>query len=105
MARIIDARGVAARLGVTPATVLAWARRGWVPCLRAGRRPVLFDIGEVERALGERGGGRVPSRAVSEGNGLADQLRPLLDLAERLRLPLATGQDILDACRKGGRRG
>lgn len=51
MSQILDARGLATRLRVTPATVLAWARRGWLPCLRAGRRPVLFDLAEVERAL------------------------------------------------------
>lgn len=54
MSQILDARALAARLRVTPATVLAWARRGWVPSLRAGRRPVLFDLAEVERALKER---------------------------------------------------
>jgi hypothetical protein len=54
MSQIVDARGLAAKLRVAPATVLAWARRGWIPCLRAGRRPVLFDLAEVERALKER---------------------------------------------------
>jgi hypothetical protein len=54
MSQIVDARGLAAKLGVTPATVLAWARRGWIPCLRAGRRPVLFDLTDVERVLKER---------------------------------------------------
>jgi hypothetical protein len=54
MSTIVDARDLAAQLRVTPATVLTWARRGWIPCLRAGRRPVLFDLAEVERALKER---------------------------------------------------
>jgi hypothetical protein len=54
MEEIVDARALAGRLCVTPATVLAWARRGWIPCLRAGRRPVLFDLAAVERALHER---------------------------------------------------
>jgi hypothetical protein len=54
MSHILDARDLAAKLRVTPATVLTWARRGWIPCLRAGRRPVLFDLAEVERALKER---------------------------------------------------
>jgi len=54
MATILDARGLAALLHVTPATVLAWARRGWIPSLRAGRRPVLFDLNEVHRVLKER---------------------------------------------------
>jgi hypothetical protein len=54
MFNVVDARGLAAKLRVTPATVLTWARRGWIPCLRAGRRPVLFDMAEVERALKDR---------------------------------------------------
>jgi hypothetical protein len=54
MSQIVDARGLATKLRVTPATVLTWARRGWIPCLRAGRRPVLFDLAEVEKALKER---------------------------------------------------
>jgi hypothetical protein len=54
MSEIVDARCLAERLRVTAATVLAWARRGWIPCLRAGRRPVLFDVAEVERTLRER---------------------------------------------------
>jgi hypothetical protein len=54
MSELLDARRLAARLRVTPSTVLAWARRGWIPSLRAGRRPVLFDPVEVERALKER---------------------------------------------------
>ncbi len=58
MSQIVGAREVAAKLRVTPATVLAWARRGWIPCLRAGRRPVLFDLEEVERVLRERAKGR-----------------------------------------------
>ncbi len=49
------AKDLATRLHVTPATVLAWARRGWIPCLRAGRRPVLFDLVAVEEALRRRG--------------------------------------------------
>jgi hypothetical protein len=63
MSQILDARGLAAKLCVTPATVLTWARRGWIPCLRAGRRPVLFDLAEVERALKERAKRREMSHA------------------------------------------
>ena len=53
---IVDAKHLAERLQVTPQTVLAWARRGWIPCMKAGRRPVLFSVIEVEKALnrGER---------------------------------------------------
>jgi hypothetical protein len=36
---------------VTPETVRAWYRRGWIPAFRAGCRPLLFDPDEVERAL------------------------------------------------------
>ena len=53
MSEIVDSRGLAAKLGVTPSTVLTWARLGLIPCLRATRRPVLFDLAEVERALTE----------------------------------------------------
>jgi hypothetical protein len=59
VSRIFDSRGLAALLSVTPPTVLAWARRGWIPRLRAGRRPVLFDLAEVELALKRRAGREV----------------------------------------------
>jgi hypothetical protein len=63
VSEILDARGLAVRLRVRPATVLTWARRGWIPCLRAGRRPVLFDLAEVERALKDRAKRREVSHA------------------------------------------
>jgi excisionase family DNA binding protein len=54
MEQLLTARELATRLRVTPPTVHAWHRRGWIPCLRAGRRPVLFDVAEVESALRKR---------------------------------------------------
>jgi excisionase family DNA binding protein len=54
MSEFLNARQMAERLHVTPATVLSWARRGRIPCLRASRRPVLFDAADVERLLRER---------------------------------------------------
>lgn len=54
MSKLVDAKELAERLRVTPATIHAWHRRGWIPCLRAGRRPVLFDVEAVEKALSER---------------------------------------------------
>lgn len=54
MSEIVDATELSRRLGVTRQTVHAWHRRGWIPCLRAGRRPVLFDVVAVEKALLER---------------------------------------------------
>ncbi len=55
MSELVDAKKLAEQLKVTPATIHAWHRRGWIPCLRAGRRPVLFDVAEVEKALRLRG--------------------------------------------------
>lgn len=52
---IVDAKQLAERFKVMPATIHAWQRRGWIPCLKAGRRPVLFDLGAVEQALRQRG--------------------------------------------------
>ena len=57
MEKFVDAAELARQLGVTTATIHTWHRRGWIPCLRAGRRPVLFDPDEVERVLRERGKG------------------------------------------------
>ena len=54
MSEFLNAAELAERLRVTTATVHAWHRRGLIPGLRASRRPVLFDMPEVEKALRER---------------------------------------------------
>lgn len=51
MKQFVRSHQIAERYGVTVETVRAWARRGWIPCLRAGRRLLLFDPVEVDRAL------------------------------------------------------
>jgi predicted site-specific integrase-resolvase len=49
-----NAQTLAPRFHVTAATLLRWARRGVIPCLRGSRRPVLFDAEAVEQALRAR---------------------------------------------------
>jgi hypothetical protein len=51
---LVRAQIVAQQYGVTSETVRGWARRGWIPCRRAGRRPILFDMSEVDAALRRR---------------------------------------------------
>lgn len=55
MSMLLTARDLAERYHVTVPTIHAWHRRGWIPCLRAGRRPVLFEAQAVEQALRDRG--------------------------------------------------
>src|SRR5262249_53402086 len=88
MSQIVDARGLATKLRVTPATVLTWARRGWIPCLRAGRRPVLFDLAEVERTLRAR----ATRRAVADADGPPLAPRRAFGPVPGPRDSLATGQ-------------
>lgn len=54
MSELVNAEELSERLKVTPATIHAWHRRGWIPCMRAGRRPVLFSLEAVEKALQTR---------------------------------------------------
>jgi hypothetical protein len=55
MSELFDARQLAPRYHVTAQTLLAWARRGVIPCVRAGQRPVLFDPVAVDLALRSHG--------------------------------------------------
>lgn len=54
MSDLATAVDLASRYHVTVPTVHAWHRRGWIPCLRAGSRPVLFETAEVDKALKKR---------------------------------------------------
>lgn len=54
MNNLVNASELSLRLKVTRETILVWARQGIIPCLRATRRPVLFDPVEVEKALRKR---------------------------------------------------
>ena len=54
MGTIVNAEELAQHLKVTSATIHSWQRRGWIPCLKAGRRPVLFELDEVLQALRRR---------------------------------------------------
>ena len=53
MAEQLHADALAKKVGVTRDTILTWARRGWIPCERSGRRPV-FDPKKVDQALRKR---------------------------------------------------
>ena len=70
MEKFVDAAELARRLGVTIATIHSWHRRGWIPCLRAGRRPVLFDPDEVEHVLRDAREGSGPCRVASPSRKL-----------------------------------
>lgn len=58
MSKIVTAKELAIVLKVTTATVHSWHRRGLIPCLRAGHRPVLFDFEEVIRVMKTRASNR-----------------------------------------------
>lgn len=61
MRRFVKSSEIAARYRVSVETVRAWARRGWIPSIRIGLRPILFDPKEVDRALQKRGDRRRPT--------------------------------------------
>ena len=51
MSQYLKADELAKHFRVRPSTILAWQRKGLIPCLRATRRPVLFDLDAVIEAL------------------------------------------------------
>jgi hypothetical protein len=51
---LLRASIVGPAVGVKPATLLSWFRRGWIPGYRAGRRPVMFDLAQVREAMALR---------------------------------------------------
>lgn len=51
---ILEAVELAERLEVTSRTILSWARRGHIPCIRDGRRKILFNLDQVLQALRAR---------------------------------------------------
>ena len=62
MSRLLTAREIAQRLGVSAETVLRWARRGEVPFIRLPGGAIRFREDEIEEWLEERA---TPSRGAS----------------------------------------
>lgn len=56
MRRFATTDELAARYRVTVETIRAWARQGKIPSARVGRRPLLFDVDEVDRCMRARSG-------------------------------------------------
>ena len=52
--RYLSAGEVGDILGINLNTVLVWARKGIIPCLRLSRSVIRFDMEKVEAALRER---------------------------------------------------
>jgi excisionase family DNA binding protein len=52
--RLLTAREVAERLGVSPATVLRWVRRGELPAIRLPSGAIRFRESELEAWLEQR---------------------------------------------------
>ena len=50
---LVNAEVIAERFGVTPETVVRWAREGRVPSIRPSRRILRFRVAEVEAALSQ----------------------------------------------------
>lgn len=52
--QFVSAAEVGDALGVNIRTILIWARKGIIPCLRLSSRVIRFDMKEVEAALREK---------------------------------------------------
>jgi excisionase family DNA binding protein len=48
---LVRADELAERYGVRRETVLAWVRRGLVPCVRPSRKTIRFRVADVEEAI------------------------------------------------------
>lgn len=48
---LVTVRAVAARFGVTDATVLRWVREHRIPAVQVSRKTIRFDLQAVEVAL------------------------------------------------------
>jgi excisionase family DNA binding protein len=51
---LLTARELAERLSVSYESVLQWARRDEIPCIRDGRKRVLFNLDRVLTAMRDR---------------------------------------------------
>lgn len=49
--RLLTTRQLAEILGVKPNTILAWASRGVIPCIRLTRKVIRYDRDSVMRSL------------------------------------------------------
>jgi excisionase family DNA binding protein len=63
--RLLTARTVAEQLGISPETVLRWARRGELPAIYLSNRAIRFREGELEDWL-ERRATPSPRRRVTD---------------------------------------
>lgn len=51
MEKLVTAKNIAERFGVTIDTVYSWTRQGRIPCIKPSPGTVRYDLIEVERAL------------------------------------------------------
>jgi excisionase family DNA binding protein len=77
--RLLTARLVADRLGVTPRTVLRWTRRGELPAIRLPGGALRYDEHDLDAWLMKRATGNLDAAAVyrpRHASGLAPRERP-----------------------------